>query len=283
MVYPIVTDVLKTLASTAIVVAMLGYFARTTIKHFLQRNLEEHKAQLTQEAAAELLAQKNKFDKQMEAFKTGLTAETTRKDRIREEITRWANPILGSVEGLEARLENVLSNDGYLALSPDAEDRINPEWSVTYDYFLPSTIYLFCQYFCWIRLFDEKLSFELFRKHQEMNSFRERIRNVERMLGSFPLKELDDVPAAGDRQVFRLQQRAMGEALASQEGSDPRCMRLSDFMEEWKDPDFRVRFDPLMHFLDQLEPKDERRWKRLELMKSALHELHQECAGLLAT
>ena len=140
MIYSIVTDVLKTLASTAIVLAILSYFARTTIKHFLQRNIEENKATLKKEAEAELLERKNEFNQQMEAFKTGLTTETARRDRIRDEITRWANPILGSVEGLEARLENTLSKDGYLALSPNAQDRINPEWSVTYEYFLPSTV-----------------------------------------------------------------------------------------------------------------------------------------------
>jgi hypothetical protein len=154
---------------------------------------------------------------------------------------------------------------------------------VTYEYFFPSSIYLFCQYFCWIRLFDEKLSFELFRKHQEMNSFRERIRNVERMLGSFPLEELEKVSGAGDRQVFRLQQRAMGEALASPEAADPRCMRLSDFMEKWQDADFRKRFDPLSNFLEKLEKKDKLRWRRLELMKDALHTLRQECIALLTT
>ena len=59
-------------------------------------------------------------------------------------------------------------------------------------------------------------------------------------------------------------------------------MRFSDFMKNWEDSDFRSRFAPLVHFLDQLEMKDRLRWRRLELMKDTLHTLHQECKGLLA-
>jgi phage-related protein len=32
-----------------------------------------------------------------------------RQERIREEVLRWTNPILGAVEGLESRLDNILS------------------------------------------------------------------------------------------------------------------------------------------------------------------------------
>jgi hypothetical protein len=103
-------DILKTLGSTAVVVAALAFFARSTVKHLFDADLEKHKAQLkldadaqliTQKrvADAQLLVQKNEFDHQMEVFKNDLATNKAQKDRIREEIVRWANPILGSVEG----------------------------------------------------------------------------------------------------------------------------------------------------------------------------------------
>ncbi len=228
-----------------------------------------------------MLAQKSRFDTQMEAFKADLAANIARKDRIREQLNQWANPILGSVRGLEARLDNILSDEGYLALSKETQSKVKKEWSIPYDYFVPTTIYLFSQYFCWIRLFEENLSFELFAAHPEKDSFVEKVREVERTLSEYPMKELSDLTGEGDRQVFRLQQRAMGETLASQETLGPRCMRVSDFLAKWEEPEFRSRFSPLTQFIDGLRPEATFRWKRLELMQSALHRLRGECERLL--
>jgi hypothetical protein len=178
-------DVFKTLGSTTVVIAVLGFIGKATINQFFRRDVETHKANLKREADlaladakarldlelaatrartdAALLEQKANFDKQMEAFKTDLATNTARADRIREDIERWANPILGSVMELQGRLDNILKEEGHLALTPVAQDRINREWSITYEYFLPSTVFLFSQYFCWVRLLEETLSFELLR------------------------------------------------------------------------------------------------------------------------
>jgi hypothetical protein len=239
--------VIKTLGSAAFIVAAVAFVARSGIKLFLDRDIEKYKTTLKREADAELLelkkkadaellAQKSRFDTQMEAFKADLAANIARKDRIREQLNQWANPILGSVRGLEARLDNILSDEGYLALSKETQSKVKKEWSITYDYFVPTTIYLFSQYFCWIRLFEENLSFELFAAHPEKDSFVEKVREVERTLSEYPMKELSDLTGEGDRQVFRLQQRAMGETLASQETLGPRCMRVSDFLANGKNP-----------------------------------------------
>jgi hypothetical protein len=67
----------------------------------------------------------------------------------------------------QRRLDNILKNEGYLALSPDAKNKVNGEWSVTHGYFLSSTIFLFSQYFFGVRLLKERLSFELFDHHSD--------------------------------------------------------------------------------------------------------------------
>jgi hypothetical protein len=258
-------DVLKTIGSTAVVVAILGFLAQATIKHFLDRNIEVHKADLKRAADQELadakarvdaalLTQKAAFDRQMEAFKSDLATRTARDERIRQEVVRWANPILGSVLDLQRRLDNILNKEAYLVLSPTSKDKINSEWSITYDYFLPSTVFLLSQYFCWVHLLEEKLSFELFEKHAEKDAFFDKVRAVGRTLSSFPLKELAGISGTGDRQVFGMQQRAMGERLAVADGLNTRCMRYSDFLEKWTDSAFRTQFDALTQFVDRLEP-----------------------------
>jgi hypothetical protein len=274
-------DVIKTLGSTAVIIAALGFLAQNMFKQLLKRDIETHKDELKRETDSALMERKSEFDRQMEAFKIELATQTALADRIREEVARWANPILDSVRQLQGRLKNILFDDGYLGLSPSASEHINPEWSVTYEYFLPSTIYLFCQYFCWIRLFEEKMSFELFTEHKEKDDFRDKVRAVSQTLGSFPLRALEGLGGAGDRQVFGLQQRAMGEALAGPQDAAPRCMRYSEFVEKWGDPAFSRLFDPLVNFIDKLDKQNTLRWRRLELMNRALDSLRLECERLL--
>ena len=104
---------------------------------------------------------------------------------------------------------------------------------------------------------------------------------VRRTLGSFPLKELQGLPGEGDRQVFGMQQQALGEMLVVHD-ADLRCMRFSEFTDKWRETEFSRRFDPLTHFVDQLEPENQHRWKRLELMAEALGQMRLECEHLLA-
>jgi hypothetical protein len=123
----------------------------------------------------------------------------------------------------------------------------------------------------------------MFREHDEKDRFFDKVRNVNQMLGSFPLEQLKGLAGGGDRQVFNLQQRALGEALAVPDGSDLRCMRFAEFMDRWLDPNFKNRFEPLTRFLDRLEKPDRHRWRRLELMKDALEQLRLKCRELLKT
>jgi hypothetical protein len=132
------SDVLKTVGSTAVVVAILGFIARGWFEHVLKRNLE--------------------------AYGNRLAADTAHRDRVRQEVLRWSNPILGgSLKELRGRLENILDKEGYAALSSKFTDDLNPEWSIDHEYFFSSTIFLFAQYFCWASLLEERLSFELFK------------------------------------------------------------------------------------------------------------------------
>ena len=65
------------------------------------------------------------------------------------------------------------------------------------------------------------------------------------------------------------------------EGSELRCMRYSEFLVKWPDPDFKRLLDPMTRFVDKLQPTNARRWKRLDLMAEALKNLQQKCKQLL--
>jgi hypothetical protein len=71
-----------------------------------------------------------------------------------------------------------------------------------------STLYLFGQYFCWIRMLEEELNFELFESQVEKDEFFFAVREVSKALSDFP----PSYSCSGkDFQVFRLQQRVIGE------------------------------------------------------------------------
>ena len=148
-------DVLKFLGSTTAVVAVLGFVAQNIFKHFLTQDIEKYKAQLKGATEVALLARKAQLEQQMEAFKTELAARTARTDRIRQEVIRWANPILGAVIELERRLKNILSDEGNLALSPNAIDTINRNGRSLMSTFFPARSICFPNIFvgsgCWKR------------------------------------------------------------------------------------------------------------------------------------
>ena len=59
-----------------------------------------------------------------------LKSEKQKQERIRNEIIRWSNPVLSSVQSLQSQLRN-LEHDGYLAMGKDYKKQINPNWSIS--------------------------------------------------------------------------------------------------------------------------------------------------------
>lgn len=205
-------------------------------------------------------------------------SEKERKERIRQEVTRWANPILGAVQDLEAKLRNILEMQGYEALTEDYQEKVNPDWSISYDYFMHSALYLFAQYFCWIRMLQENLNFELFQTQQEKGEFFNAMDDVSKALGDFPPNY-----GRGDKQVFKLQQRAIGEQMIIHNGSDRRCMSLPEFIKKLsEDKNFENHIKPLRSLLEDLNPDDIGRWERLITTQKQLKKLNEACTKLLS-
>ncbi|HSC90643.1 MAG TPA: hypothetical protein VLB86_03215 [Gaiellaceae bacterium] len=217
-----------------------------------------------------------------------------RRERVREEVLRWANPIRNAVRGLESRLGNILELDLYKALSARSAgvDRaVHPEWAVSYEYVMPSTLFLFAEYFAWVQLLREWLSLELFESERSHQSFVAATWKVTDALGHWPLEpdtgEEDDtgegklVLAGIDAQVFALQQRAIGELVIERDREPPRVLTYRAFLDSLdSDRRFASLIEPLRSLLESLEPGT-KRWRRLERTNIALKELESECRALL--
>lgn len=166
--------------------------------------------------------------RQQMKYKIKLETEREKKERIRQEVVRWANPILSCVRELKNRLDNILELEGYFVLSKNCEGEINPNWSITHDYFLNSTLFLFGQYFAWIQMFRNELSFELFESQKEKDEFFTNIRKVSKSLRDFPPYY---ICKGKDVQIFALQQKTIGDLfIVLNEVNERECMNYPEFL-----------------------------------------------------
>jgi hypothetical protein len=199
------------------------------------------------------------------------------EERIRQETLRWAGPILSAVDDLRHRLRNLLT-DGYRPLDPAWQPKA--EWSITHEYLLSSTMYLFAAYFGYTELLTRSLSPEIFRSLQKKDKFYGALNAVADTANVYPVPdEWSYTP--GDCQVFRLQQRAIGELTAVWDSEAPRCLTYPEFMANLADPVFAAHFEPLRALVIGIEPHADGRWVRLAHLRTELDNLAEVCRSLL--
>ena len=62
---------------------------------------------------------KASLDERLKLLDAALAKSALKEERVRLEIDRWSNPILGAVRGLHRRLANILDDDAFVALHSD--------------------------------------------------------------------------------------------------------------------------------------------------------------------
>ncbi len=302
-------DVFGTLGTAAALTGLIAFLGKALIGHLLTKDIEANKAQLKQSSDAELArlttqlkrdsdislakltnelkasadyeleAIRNHFQTDLEEYKLKLASNASREERLRNEVLHWANPILGAVRDLKGRLHNILHQEAYFALDKDSADKIDANWSITYDYFRPSTCYLFVQYFCLMRLFEQKLSFEFFASQKEKDEFVSVLHKVSHALSACP----PVYPGNGkDIQIFRLQQRAIGEAFIAEKDSGDLCVSYPRFLTRLKNSEDTVVLAPIFRLIESVRPHD-RRWIRLEAVHNCLAKLEEHCLNVLVS
>lgn len=207
-----------------------------------------------------------------------------RRERVRQDTLRWANPILGAVNDLKHRLDNILDAAGHDALREGYNGQ-TPEWSVTYDYFMSSTLYVFGQYFAWVRLLQEEMNPEVFPSRQAADTFFRAVWNVADCLLEWPPTRYSCADKRRDTQLFSFEQRAIGELFILRHPDTGRrwCMSYPDFLQKKDDPQFVPHLEPLLSLLKNLSVDSEGdcRWSRLVATRQALGELRDHCERLL--
>ncbi len=217
---------------------------------------------------------RNEIERQRETIE--LEEAREKEDRVRQEVLRWANPILGAVQDLYERLGNILYNQAFCALHPEYAE--SGQWSVSYDYFLYSTLYCFGVYFAYAVALRNSLSFELFQSQKEKDELFEALHAVNHALGGYP--SLHNCSGL-DRQVFSLQQRSMGSVLLRR-SDGVECISYPEFREKLNGENYALIFLPLRKLVESLTPSpDDCRWDRLRAVHSKLAELNNACHKVL--
>ncbi|MGE0321555.1 MAG: hypothetical protein AB7S68_04590 [Polyangiaceae bacterium] len=201
-------------AVTAVVVSALT-------QHFITRRTTERIKQLESDLAT------SRFDHEQ-----ATEGEARRRERVREAVDRWGDDAFDAVKSLRRRLDNILVSGAHVALAQDCEERIAPSWSMTHSYYMNSTLYLFARLFFMDRILRLEIGEEVFGARDAKD---EVVSELDRMIRELSSNRLHT--GEGDRQVFRLQQQAIGEAVtqpvpAGDAAAPLRCLGYVDFLAQ---------------------------------------------------
>lgn len=295
--FQFVVTILSSAGVSGLLVAALVFLSKSwlterlknAIAHEYAEKLETHKStlaaqqqvaleQIRLDSSREIERLRHEHQIEVERLRSAIQAEAASDERIRSEVIKWANPILDAVQMLEARLGNIVEHEGYLALNKGFKHQ---QWSMTYDYFMSSTLYAFAAYFCWVRMLEERMSFEMFRVDNQKVRFFGAFESVADALRSYP----PPFACSGtDAQIFVLQQRAIGELVARENNGRPACMSYDEFETELTNPAndvFEKRLAPVRALLEGLRYEEGCRWVRLAMTLEALRQLKTVCREIL--
>jgi hypothetical protein len=135
-------------------------------------------------------------------------------------------------------------------------------WFDTDEYFRLSTLYIFGEYFAWIRILELTFGFVPYESSSGGRELNFRLNGPFRALTSHTyFSGYVDVKTIDASQVPRLMLSAIGEGMTSSSGAP---INFTDFLAKYAD-DMRLRrwFSDLESFLLAAHPSDTVRWDRL--------------------
>lgn len=222
-----------------------------------------------------------------ETIRSELDAEQQRRqldrvEQVRLRVIACAGPMLVSVSDLLGRLNNILDDQGYGPLAANWDANKPRAWSITHEYIMDSTLYLFCVYFARVQILREQLGADQYVPEDDKDSLQRCLRSTTNALLSFPAPYNIDGCPGGDTQIFSWQQTAMGEILIRREQQDATVITYPTFLDE------QIRagghhLEPLRALLLDLSPipVGNCRWLRLAATRDALITVRRECERIL--
>ncbi|MGJ0329886.1 hypothetical protein NG755_09270 [Aliarcobacter cryaerophilus] len=217
-------------------------------------------------AKALLEKYKNELKIHLEKEKIEIIKEKENFDRKLEEIKKWTNPILSSVNGVTGRLKHIIEQEGYLELDKEHEG---------YEYYYLSTLYYFAQYLCWIQILKEEINYEIFDENKKETPFFKAIKDV-----NIEIREYDkniDFNKRGNP-IYSLQQREIAELMKNESGM---CIGYYEFNNRLSnDNSFKKILRPINNLICEIKPNS----KEFERLKNILEKiilLKKECQNIL--
>jgi len=208
------------------------------------------------------------FDKSadftLKKFEMELNKKYQKDERKLEELKKWTNPLLSSLNGLIGRLNNIVNEDGYKHLSNSSSE---------YEYYMPSTLYYLSQYLCYIQILREEINYEIFDDNKNESNFFQVLKKVN--------KSLRGKDNNFDRPLYSLEQREISELMMDINYNNKRvCKSYYSFHEKFETPEMREILKPLRNLFENIQ-KNDKKFNRLSLLLTALRELKKESENLL--
>jgi hypothetical protein len=207
--------------------------------------------------------------------------ELDRVEQVRIRVIRCAGPMLVSVRDLLARIDNILNNDGYGPLAARWDVIKPPAWSITHQYFMGSTLYLFSAYFARVQILRDQLGADEYLAEHDKDSLQSSLRSVTNALSSFPASYNIEGCLGRDVQVFAWQQTALGEIVIRREREESLVNSYPAFLDD--QAKLSAHLEPLRALLLDLSPvpSGNCRWLRLAATREALVAVRTECERIL--
>lgn len=174
-------------------------------------------------------------------------------------VGKYTVPLLRSAEALERRINILVNNEEHRWLESD-------------EYFRLSTLYVFGEYFGWIRIVEQSFGFLPFESSRKGSKFNLRLNGVFRALSSHAYFRGESEQEVSDSLIERFKLTAVGEVMINADGN--RVIEYTDFVQRYQnDARFRSWFEDLEAFLIAATPDDSLRWDRLILTGAHLRAL----------
>ncbi|MDD2383128.1 MAG: hypothetical protein PHN18_02965 [Sulfurospirillaceae bacterium] len=204
---------------------------------------------------------KNELKIELENEKNEIKKLYEKDNRKFEELKKWTNPVLSSVNGLIGRLDYFINKNGKKALLED---------ELEYNYYMPSSLYYFAQYLCWIQVLKEEINYEIFNEKKDEKDFFNAIHSVNVNLRS----------TAFMTPIYSLQQRQIAEMMISHENGKRICKSYYEFEENYKSEKFRLIIFPIEKLIQGINGEISNE-EQLRAICSSLSELKKCCTKVL--
>lgn len=272
----VVTAVISVTSSLLLVTLTFRFVRQKEMAQQLQDSMKAKAAELDRQLDNKRIELEQSVQNEIRLLRT--KRALTRQERIDALLHSAAGPLGSAAEELQARLRNILSNQGYVQLDRNWDQRRPVNWSSTHGYFTSSSVYVFANYFARVEILRDRLGAD---EHAARGQpLMAALNDVARALSSWPAPYTSGCPG-WDTQVFTWQQRALGQVLRTGGSDATHVMTYAEYLAEQGTVEQHAQ--PLTRLLVDISPSPEGncRWQRLLAVQTALGIVQAQCENLV--